>query len=177
MTAWHADRAATPGHRRASHKRDTFGSARHHNPGRSSGGTARTGRHHSPHPWPGGLRSPLRSPPASPRGCRGSRRNPTPRRLRTVPIADDANADHVCSVFARMSGYGLVKAWYSVGFVSRGCVIAGHVVTSLLPGSLDRLPGPDFHRQAATSLRTRRNTMALGHGVTSHPAGRTENRR
>jgi hypothetical protein len=40
-----------------------------------------------------------------------------------------------------------------------------------------RLPGPDFHRQAATSLRTRRNTMALGHGVTSYPAGRTRNRR
>ena len=28
-----------------------------------------------------------------------------------------------------------------------------------------QLPGPDFHRQAATSLRTRRSTMALGHGV------------
>ncbi len=40
-----------------------------------------------------------------------------------------------------------------------------------------QLPGPDFHRQAATSLRTRRSTMALGHGVTSHPAGRTGNPR
>src|SRR5271166_1232667 len=36
-----------------------------------------------------------------------------------------------------------------------------------------QLPGPDFHRQATTSLRTRRNTMALGHGVTSRSAGRT----
>src|ERR671925_1137102 len=36
-----------------------------------------------------------------------------------------------------------------------------------------RLPGPDFHRQATTSLRTRRNTMALRHGVTSCSAGRT----
>ena len=35
------------------------------------------------------------------------------------------------------------------------------------------LPGPDFHRQATTSLRTRRNTMALRHGVTSRSAGRT----
>ena len=30
-----------------------------------------------------------------------------------------------------------------------------------------QLPGPDFHRQATTSLRTRRSTMALRHGVTS----------
>src|SRR5437868_8104742 len=30
-----------------------------------------------------------------------------------------------------------------------------------------QLPGPDFHRQATTSLRTRRNTTALRHGVTS----------
>ena len=30
-----------------------------------------------------------------------------------------------------------------------------------------QLPGPDSHRQATTSLRTRRNTMALRHGVTS----------
>src|ERR1700761_7509646 len=37
-----------------------------------------------------------------------------------------------------------------------------------------QLPGPDFHRQATTSLRTRRNTMALRHGVTSRSAGRTE---
>jgi hypothetical protein len=29
-----------------------------------------------------------------------------------------------------------------------------------------QLPGPDFHRQATTSLRTRRSTMALRHGVT-----------
>src|SRR5260370_32123041 len=36
-----------------------------------------------------------------------------------------------------------------------------------------QLPGPDFHRQATTSLRTRRNTMALRHGVTSRSAGRT----
>jgi hypothetical protein len=36
-----------------------------------------------------------------------------------------------------------------------------------------QLPGPDFHRQATTSLRTRRSTMALGHGVTSCSAGRT----
>jgi len=36
-----------------------------------------------------------------------------------------------------------------------------------------QLPGPDFHRQATTSLRTRRNTMALRHGVTSCSAGRT----
>ena len=36
-----------------------------------------------------------------------------------------------------------------------------------------QLPGPDFHRQATTSLRTRRNTMALRHGVTSRPPGRT----
>jgi hypothetical protein len=36
-----------------------------------------------------------------------------------------------------------------------------------------QLPGPDFHRQATTSLRTRRHTMALGHGVTSGSAGRT----
>ena len=28
-----------------------------------------------------------------------------------------------------------------------------------------QLPGPDFHRQATTSLRTRRNTMALRHGA------------
>jgi hypothetical protein len=38
-----------------------------------------------------------------------------------------------------------------------------------------QLPGPDFHRQATTSLRTRRNTMALRHGVTSRSAGRTKN--
>src|SRR5215472_11399421 len=38
-----------------------------------------------------------------------------------------------------------------------------------------QLPGPDFHRQATTSLRTRRNTMALRHGVTSRSAGRTNN--
>jgi hypothetical protein len=37
-----------------------------------------------------------------------------------------------------------------------------------------QLPGPDFHRQATTSLRTRRNTMALRHGVTSRSAGRTK---
>src|SRR5579871_3411512 len=37
-----------------------------------------------------------------------------------------------------------------------------------------QLPGPDFHRQATTSLRTRRNTMALRHGVTSCSAGRTK---
>src|SRR6516164_2987590 len=36
-----------------------------------------------------------------------------------------------------------------------------------------QLPGPDFHRQATTSLRTRRNTMALRHGVTSRSTGRT----
>src|SRR5437016_13946901 len=30
-----------------------------------------------------------------------------------------------------------------------------------------QLPGPGFHRQATTSLRTRRNTTALRHGVTS----------
>ena len=36
-----------------------------------------------------------------------------------------------------------------------------------------QLPGPDFHRQATTSLRTPRNTMALRHGVTSRSAGRT----
>ena len=30
-----------------------------------------------------------------------------------------------------------------------------------------QLPGPDFHRQATTSLRTRRNTMAPRHGATS----------
>ena len=30
-----------------------------------------------------------------------------------------------------------------------------------------QLPGPDSHRQATTSLRTRRSTMALRHGVTS----------
>src|SRR5689334_3619705 len=36
-----------------------------------------------------------------------------------------------------------------------------------------QLPGPDFHRQATTSLRTRRNTMALRHGFTSRPPGRT----
>jgi hypothetical protein len=30
---------------------------------------------------------------------------------------------------------------------------------------------PDFHRQATTSLRTRRNTMALRHSVTSRSAG------
>ena len=36
-----------------------------------------------------------------------------------------------------------------------------------------QLPGPDFHRQATTSLRTPRNTMALRHGVTSCPTGRT----
>jgi hypothetical protein len=29
-----------------------------------------------------------------------------------------------------------------------------------------QLPGPDFHRQATTSLRTARSTMALRHGVT-----------
>ena len=29
-----------------------------------------------------------------------------------------------------------------------------------------QLPGPDFHRQVTTSLRTRRSTMALRHGVT-----------
>ena len=37
-----------------------------------------------------------------------------------------------------------------------------------------QLPGPDLHRQATTSLRTRRSTMALRHGVTSCSAGRTE---
>jgi hypothetical protein len=37
-----------------------------------------------------------------------------------------------------------------------------------------QLPGPDFHRQATTSLRTRRSTMALRHGVTSRSAGRTK---
>ena len=37
-----------------------------------------------------------------------------------------------------------------------------------------QLPGPDFHRQATTSLRTPRNTMALRHGVTSRSAGRTK---
>jgi hypothetical protein len=37
-----------------------------------------------------------------------------------------------------------------------------------------QLPGPDFHRQATTSLRTRRNTMALRHGATSCSAGRTK---
>jgi hypothetical protein len=36
-----------------------------------------------------------------------------------------------------------------------------------------QLPGPDFHRQATTSLRTARSTMALRHGVTSRSAGRT----
>jgi hypothetical protein len=36
-----------------------------------------------------------------------------------------------------------------------------------------QLPGPEFHRQATTSLRTRRSTMALRHGVTSCSAGRT----
>jgi hypothetical protein len=30
-----------------------------------------------------------------------------------------------------------------------------------------QLPGPDFRRQATTSLRTQRSTMALRHGVTS----------
>ena len=38
-----------------------------------------------------------------------------------------------------------------------------------------QLPGPDFHRQATTSLRTRKSTMALRHGVTSCSAGRTKN--
>jgi hypothetical protein len=38
-----------------------------------------------------------------------------------------------------------------------------------------QLPGPDSHRQATTSLRTRRSTMALRHGATSGSAGRTEN--
>jgi hypothetical protein len=38
-----------------------------------------------------------------------------------------------------------------------------------------QLPGPDFHRQATTSLRTQRNTMALRHGVTSRSAGAREN--
>jgi hypothetical protein len=37
-----------------------------------------------------------------------------------------------------------------------------------------QLPGPDFHRQATTSLRTRRSTMALRRGVTSCSAGRTK---
>jgi len=37
-----------------------------------------------------------------------------------------------------------------------------------------QLPGPDSHRQATTSLRTARNTMALRHGVTSCSAGRTK---
>jgi hypothetical protein len=36
-----------------------------------------------------------------------------------------------------------------------------------------QLPGPDFHRQATTSLQTARSTMALRHGVTSRSAGRT----
>ena len=36
-----------------------------------------------------------------------------------------------------------------------------------------QLPGPDSHRQATTSLRTRRSTMAVRHGVTSRSAGRT----
>src|SRR5215469_6245877 len=36
-----------------------------------------------------------------------------------------------------------------------------------------QLPGPDSHRQATTSLRTKRSTMALRHGVTSSSAGRT----
>jgi hypothetical protein len=34
-----------------------------------------------------------------------------------------------------------------------------------------QLPGPDFHRQATTGLRTRRNTMALCHRVNSCSAG------
>ena len=34
-----------------------------------------------------------------------------------------------------------------------------------------QLPGPDFHRQATTSLQTRRNTMALRYGVISCSAG------
>ena len=34
-----------------------------------------------------------------------------------------------------------------------------------------QLPGPDSHRQATTSLRTARSTMALRHGVTSRSAG------
>ena len=36
-----------------------------------------------------------------------------------------------------------------------------------------QLPGPEFCRQATTSLRTRRSTMALRHGFTSRPTGRT----
>jgi hypothetical protein len=39
-----------------------------------------------------------------------------------------------------------------------------------------QLPGPDFHRQATTSPRTRRSTMAPRHGVTSCSAGRTKDR-
>jgi hypothetical protein len=38
------------------------------------------------------------------------------------------------------------------------------------------LTGPDSHRQATTSLRTARSTMALRHGVTSRSAGRTKAR-
>jgi hypothetical protein len=37
-----------------------------------------------------------------------------------------------------------------------------------------KLPGPGFHRQATTSLRTRRSTTALRHGVTSRSAGAHE---
>lgn len=36
-----------------------------------------------------------------------------------------------------------------------------------------QLPGPDFHRQATPSLRTRRSAMAHRHGVTSRSAERT----
>ena len=45
--------------------------------------------------------------------------------------------------------------------------------TASLPPGLLAGPGPDFHRQATTSLRTRRNTVPLRHGVTSRSAGRT----
>jgi hypothetical protein len=36
-----------------------------------------------------------------------------------------------------------------------------------------QLPGPDFRRQATTSLGTRRSAMAVRHGVISRSAGRT----
>lgn len=124
ITAWRADRATArrtgvrPASRTAS---DRLGGTVHlaSQPERSSP---------SPRPWPGGFRIPLRSSPASSRGMSRITAELTLRRLRIVPAAGDANADHVCSMFARMSRWCLVITGQSRGSVSRGCVIAGHVV-------------------------------------------------
>jgi hypothetical protein len=101
--------------------------------------------------------------------------------LRTRPLASMSEAPRAWLRFALTSVFDLHVRLPSAGRQARRPGMPGSAPAppvswrSRQPatGSL-AVTGPDLHRQAATSLRTRRSTIALRHGVTSRSTGRTK---